>query len=131
MKKKRKFEKTRRGKLKRKNFKNNDLRFGVVGLKSLNSGIITDTQLESARQAIARKTNRKGKIWIRINTLVPITSKPVGSRMGKGKGKITHKGYKSSSGSVIFEICGVKLQTAIDAFKTGGAKLPVKTSIIT
>ena len=124
------FKKRRRGKLKKFNFKNNYLNFGTYGLKVLNSGIITTTQIEAARQAIARKTGRKGKLWVKMNPDTPITSKSFGSRMGKGKGSIAHWGYKAKAGSVIFEICGVTWQTAQEAFKTGGAKLPLKTVAI-
>ena len=44
----------------------NSLSFGTIGLKAVESGIISYKQIESARQAINRKLNRKGKIWIRI-----------------------------------------------------------------
>jgi ribosomal protein L16/L10AE len=34
-----------------------------------------------------------------------------------------------SAGTVLFEVCGAVKNVAIVAFKTGGAKLPVKTTI--
>ncbi len=128
--KKLKFKKTKRGKLKRLEYnKSNNLSFGTLGLKALESGIITARQLESARQAIARKTKRKGKIWIRVFPDLPITAKPTSARMGKGKGSISHWGVKVRGGTILFEICGIKLSVAIEAFRTGGAKLPIKSKI--
>jgi large subunit ribosomal protein L16 len=49
--------------------------------------------------------------------------------MGKGKGNVSHWVARVRGGSVLFEICGVNRKTAIKAFKTGSAKLPIKTQI--
>ena len=92
----------------------------------MESGIITARQLEAARQAIMRKMNRKGKLWIRVYPYLPITSKPSEVRMGKGKGTVNHWAARVSAGQVLFEVCGVDLNTVKSAFRTGGAKLPVK-----
>ena len=128
--KKIKFKKTRKGNLKKLEFKSNKLKFGMLGLKSLKSGIITLKQLESARQAISRKTKRKAKIWIKIFTNLPITSKSTGVRMGKGKGNFDHWGAKIRSGTVILEVGGKDVYNMLAALKTGKAKLPIKTKII-
>ena len=129
--KKIKFKKTKKGRLANLNFtKSNSLKFGTIGLRSLESGIITSRQLEAARQAIARKIKRSGKIWIRVFPDLPITAKPTAARMGKGKGKLSHWGARVRGGSIIFEICGVKKAVVLEAFRTGGAKLPVKTCAI-
>ena len=124
-----KFKKTKKGKLKKLEFKANKLVFGTIGLKAAESGIISYKQLEAARQAITRKIKRKGKVWIRIFPDLPITSKPTGIRMGKGKGQFSHWGARVSGGTTLFEICGVNAFIAKTALTTGGAKLPVKTKI--
>ena len=49
--------------------------------------------------------------------------------MGKGKGNISHWAAKIRGGAVLFEVCGINKKTAIKAFKTGSAKLPIKTQI--
>lgn len=127
--KKLKYKKVRKGRLSKLEFKTNTLRFGEIGLKTIESGTINSKQIEAARQAIVRKIKRKGKVWIRIFPNLPITSKPTGSRMGKGKGPVSHYVAKLKGGTVIFEICGVSLKTAISALKTGSAKLPTKNRI--
>lgn len=126
-----KYKKTKKGKLGYLEFKANNLKFGTIGLKAAESGIIRANQLEAARQAIARKIKRKGKVWVRVFTNLPITSKPTGVRMGKGKGQISHWGARVRGGTVIFEVCGFNLNNILEALKTGGAKLPVKTKIFT
>jgi large subunit ribosomal protein L16 len=126
-----KYKKIKKGKLKKLDYKKNNLKFGTIGLKAVESGIINSYQIEAARQAIVRKIKRKGKLWIRIFPDLPITSKPTGIRMGKGKGQFSHWGAKVKGGTVLFEVCGVTLNTILSAFKTGGAKLPIKTKIFT
>ena len=127
--KKSKFKKVRKGTLLRLNFRSNKLEFGTIGLKAAESGTISSRQIESARQSIMRKINRKGKLWIKIFPFTPITTKPIEVRMGKGKGSVDFWAAKVSAGSLIFELCGVNNNTAVAAFRTGGAKLPIKTLI--
>lgn len=128
--KKTKYKKFRKGNLPKIKFKTNVLHFGTIGLKALESGIILSKQIEAARQAINRKINREGKIWIRIYPNYPITKKPIEVRMGKGKGSVNQWGVKIKAGTILFEICGINTQKAFLAFKTGKAKLPIKTVII-
>jgi large subunit ribosomal protein L16 len=126
-----KFKKIRKGTLPNLEFRSNKIKFGTIGLKAAESGTISARQIEAARQSITRKINRKGKLWIRIFPFLPITTKPTEVRMGKGKGSVDFWATKVAGGSVIFELCGVTTNTAIAAFKTGGAKLPIKTIVFT
>lgn len=124
-----KYKKVRKGTLPKFEHKANTLQFGTVGLKAAESGTLSSRQIEAARQSINRKIKRKGKLWIRVFPNLPITAKPAEVRMGKGKGAVDHWAAKIGSGRVLFELCGVTNSTAVSAFKTGGAKLPVKTII--
>ena len=129
--KKVKFKKTKKGKLVPLEFKANTLKFGTIGLKAAEAGIINARQIEACRQAMSRKIKKKGKIWIRIFPDLPITSKPISSRMGKGKGAVSHWGARVRGGTVLFEICGVKdPKITLEALRTGQAKLPVKTRVL-
>lgn len=127
--KKIKYKKIKKGKLLKFEFKSNTLKFGTIGLKAAESGIINARQIEAARQAIVRKIQRKGKIWIRVFPNVPITKKPSEVRMGKGKGNVAYWATKVKKGTVLFEMCGINDLKSIPAFRTGGAKLPIKTII--
>jgi large subunit ribosomal protein L16 len=55
------------------NLKQTNLKFGTIGLKAKESGILNSRQIEAARQAIVRKLKRKGKVWIKIFPDLPIT----------------------------------------------------------
>ena len=124
------FKKLKKGKIAKFKYKSNKLQYGFIGLKAIESGMISPKQIESSRQAIMRRIKRKGKLWIRIYPNVPVTKKPLEVRMGKGKGSVSYYSSKVSGGVVLFEICGVNKHTAVSAFKTGSAKLPLKTKII-
>jgi large subunit ribosomal protein L16 len=100
-----------------------------MGLKAAEAGVLKFKQIEAARQAITRKIKRRGKVWIRVFPCLPITSKPKGTRMGKGVGNISHWGARVRGGTTLFEICGVNNGIFFEALKTGGAKLPIKTKI--
>jgi large subunit ribosomal protein L16 len=128
--KKTKYKKIKKGKIRKLEFKANKLQFGIVGLKAVNSAIITARQIEATRQAISRKIKKKGKVWIRVFPDLPITAKPISARMGKGKGSLSHWGVRVRGGTMLFEICGVKDPKIIEsALRTGSAKLPLKTKI--
>ena len=128
--KKTKYKKLQKGKLSKYSFRSSQLKFGSIGLKAIKSGTISSRHIEAARQAIVRKLSRKGKLWIRIFPTIPVTAKPIEVRMGKGKGNVSHWSVKVGAGTVLFELYGVAKNTAIGAFKTGGAKLPVRTTVL-
>jgi len=127
--KKTKYKKSRKGKLKYLEFKSNKLIFGDIGLKTKESCLLSARQIESARRAITRKIKRKGKLWVRVFPHLPVTIKPNESRMGKGKGSVSYWASKISGGTIIFDVCGVPRDVAIEALSAGGMKLPVKTRI--
>lgn len=129
--KKIKYKKIKKGRLSKFEFKANNLKFGSVGLKALESGLITAKQIEASRQAIVRKMKKKGKLWIKVFPDLPITSKPTGIRMGRGKGEVSHWTARIRSGTILLEACGVNSNIVLTALETGRSKLPIKTKIIT
>lgn len=105
------------------------LNFGTLGLRALESGYVSSKQLESAKQTILKKMNRKGRVWTKIVIDKPVTKKPLEVRMGKGKGSLSHRVARVKGGSILFELCGISKKTAILTLKTGGSKLPIKTGL--
>lgn len=59
---------------------------GNFAIKSLNSGKLMLKHIESGRKSIRRNVKKTGSLYIRVFTNRSVTSKPVASRMGKGKG---------------------------------------------
>ena len=131
MPKRTKYRKQQKGRNRGKSFRANTLAFGTYGLKALELGRINSRQIEAGRVALSRTMKRTGKIWIRVFPDKPLTSKPVGVRMGKGKGSVEEWVMNIKPGRIIFEITGVDNNTAIKALKLAAAKLPFKTKIVT
>ncbi len=86
--KKTKFRKQHKGRNRGLAVNGNKVSFGEYGLKCTTRGRITARQIEAARRAINRHIKRGGKVWIRIFPDVPVTSKPLEVRQGKGKGNL-------------------------------------------
>ncbi len=104
--------------------------FGQYALQAVGSEKITSRQIESARQAMTRYIKRGGKIWIRIFPHKPITRKPLGLKMGGGKGSPEFFVAKVRPGTVLFEMQGVTEEVAREAMRLAAHKLPVKTKFI-
>lgn len=104
--------------------------FGDYGLQSLENERINSRQIESARQAMTRYVKRGGKIWIRIFPHTPVTKKPLGLKMGQGKGNPEFYVAKVKTGTILFEMKGVTEEVAKEAMRLAGHKLPVKTRFV-
>ena len=131
MPKKTKYRKQQKGRNRGKAYRGNSLAFGTYGLKATELGRINSRQIEAGRVALSRTMKRAGKIWIRVFPDKPLTSKPVGVRMGKGKGSVEEWVMNIKPGRIIFEITGVNEDVAIRALTLAAAKLPFKTKIVT
>jgi len=108
----------------------NKVSFGEFGLKAAERGRVTARQIEAARRAMTRAVKRGGKIWIRIFPDVPISSKPLEVRMGKGKGNVDYWVSKVQPGSMLYEMEGVSEELAREAFRLAANKLPIKTTFV-
>ena len=130
MPKKTKFRKEQKGRLRGKATRGNKVSYGEFGLQTTEIGLIRSNQIEAARVAMTRYIKRGGQVWIKIFPDKPITSKPIGTRMGKGKGAVEYWVAPVKPGRVMFEIAGVPEATAKEAFRLAASKLPVKTKFV-
>ncbi len=108
----------------------NQVSFGSFGLKTIECGWVTSRQIEAARIAMTRYIKRGGKIWIRIFPDKPVTKKPAETRMGSGKGAPEFWVAVVKPGRVMFEIDGVTVDQAKEAFKLAAFKLPVQSKFV-
>ena len=104
---------------------------GEYGLQALEAGWITSRQIEAIRRSIVRQMRRRGKYWIRIFPDKPVTAKPAETRMGKGKGSVDHWVAVVKPGRIIFEVSGVPEDIALEALRSAGYKLPIRTQVVT
>lgn len=121
----------RGGRIRGNSNRGNSVSFGSFGLKTLETGLISARQIESARRAMTRYVQRGGKIWIRIFPDKSITKKGSEVPMGKGKGTVDHFVAVVRPGRIMFEMDGVKEDVAKKAMDLAAYKLCVKSKFVT
>lgn len=129
--KKVKYRKRMKGRLRGKATRGSIVHFGDFGLKALESGRISNRQIEAARIAITRYIRRGGKVWIRIFPDTPFTKKPAETRMGKGKGAPEGWVARVKPGRILYEMEGVTEEVAREAMRLAAHKLPLRTKFVT
>lgn len=102
---------------------------GEYSLQSLEYGKIKFKQIEACRRTIRRGLNKLGKLWIKLFTNTPVSKKALASRMGKGKGNLSHWIALVKKGQILFEISGISKDKAYFILKKSKSKLPIKTKI--
>ena len=105
--------------------------FGEYGLKALEPGWVTNRQIEAARVALTRSLKRGGKVWIRVFPDKPVTKKPAETRMGKGKGNPEEWVAVVKPGRILYEMEGVTVDVAREAFRTAANKMGITTKFVT
>jgi large subunit ribosomal protein L16 len=116
--------------MKGKALRGNKVTYGEYGLVALQPSWITANQIEAARIAMTRYIRRGGQVWIKIFPDKPITEKPAETRMGSGKGSVEFWVAVVKPGRIMFEIAGVPEETAREALRLAGHKLPIKTKFV-
>jgi large subunit ribosomal protein L16 len=130
MPKKVKYRKQQKGKRRGKAWRGSAVTFGEYGLKALETGWVSDRQIEAGRVAITRFIKRGGKIWIRVFPDKPITKKPAETRMGKGKGAPEGWVAVVRPGKIIYEMEGVAEEVAQEAMRLAAHKLSIKSKFV-
>src|SRR6266540_1056406 len=128
--KKTKFRKVQRGRRRGVSKGQTAVQFGDFGLKALETGWISNRQIEAARIAMTRKIKRGGKVWINVFPDKPVTQKPAETRMGSGKGNPEQWVAVVKPGRVLFELSGVTEPIAREAMRLAIHKLPIKSRFI-
>jgi large subunit ribosomal protein L16 len=126
-----KYRKLQRGRMGGKAVRGSYVTFGEFGLQATECGWITARQIEAARIAMTRHVKRGGKIWIRVFPHKSVTKKPAETRMGKGKGAPEEWVAVVRPGTVMYEMEGVSIEVAKEAFRLAAHKLPISTKFMT
>ena len=130
MPKRTKYRKQIRGNMKGKATRGNKISYGEFGIVATEPCWIRSNQIEAARVALTRYIKRGGQVWIKIFPDKPITAKPLGVRMGSGKGAVEYWVAVVKPGRVMFEIAGVPEETAREALRLASHKLPCNCKIV-
>ena len=126
-----KHRKQFRGSMAGKATRGNKIVYGEYGIVALEPKWVSSRQIEAARIAMTRYIKRGGKVWIKLFPDKPYTHKPLGVRMGKGKGNPEYYVAEIRPGKMLYEMDGVPEQLAREAFTLAAAKLPIPTTFVT
>jgi len=125
-----KWRKSQRGKVRGVANKGNTVAFGEFGLQCLGTGWITARQIEAGRVAATHYLHREGKVYVRIFPHKPVSSKPLETRMGKGKGDPEFWVACVRPGNVLFEVAGVEETVARVALSRVANKMPFRCRFV-
>ena len=125
-----KYRRVHRGRMTGKATRGNFVSNGEFGIQALEPAWITSNQIEAARIAMTRYIKRGGQVWIKIFPDKPVTKKPLGTRVGSGKGAPEYWVAVVKPGRVLFEIAGVPEETAREAMRLAMHKLPIKCKFV-
>lgn len=127
MPKRTKYRKMQRGRMKGRTLRGARITFGEFGLVALEPCWVKSNQIEAARVTATRYMKRLGKFFVKIFPDKSYTAKPIGTRMGKGKGNLEGWVAVVKPGRVMFEISGVSEEVAREALRLASHKLPLAT----
>lgn len=125
-----KFRKSQKGKVKGNAHRGNTVSFGDWGLQALEPAWLSAANLEACRIACSQYLRGEGRLYIRVFPNKSVTSIPLETRMGKGKGEIKYWAAVIRPGTIIFELGGLPKDAAIDCFGRVAKKLPFRCRLI-
>jgi large subunit ribosomal protein L16 len=125
-----KYRKSQRQKIKGSATRCNTVAFGEFGLQSLEPGWITAQQLEAGRVSASQSLPRESKLTIRVFPHKSVSSKPIETRMGKGKGEPEFWVAVVKPGTMLYEISGINEEMARQTFNRIAHKMPIKVRLV-
>ena len=125
-----KYRRVQRGRRKGVATRGNTVSNGQFGLQALEAAWIKSNQIEAARVAMTRYIKRGGQVWIKIFPDKPVTTKPLGTRMGSGKGSPEYWVAVVKPGRILFEVADIPEEMAREAMRLASHKLPIKCKFI-
>lgn len=125
-----KHRKSQRKRIRGKATRGNHVVFGDYGLQAVEGGWISAATIEAGRIAAQQYLRHEGRLYIRIFPDKPITSIPLETRMGKGKGEPDYWAAVVKPGTVLYEIGAVTEEAARLCFTRLAHKMPVRVRFL-
>lgn len=125
-----KFRKSQRGKVKGNASRGNTVSYGEYGLQSLEGGWLSAETIEAGRITAAHSIRGEGRLFIRVFPHKSVTSIPLETRMGKGKGEPEFWAAVIRPGMILFEIGGLPEAAARDALAKVAYKMPFRCRLV-
>jgi large subunit ribosomal protein L16 len=125
-----KHRKSQRGRIRGDASRGNRVVFGDFALQACEGGWISAQTLEAGRIAAQQYLRTEGRLYVRAFPHKPITSIPLETRMGKGKGEPEYWAAVVKPGSVLYEISGISEEGARMCFARLAHKMPVRVRFL-
>ena len=125
-----KHRKSQRGRIKGNATRGNKIVYGDFGLQSTEGGWISAATIEAGRIAAQQYLRSGGRLYVRIFPHKSITSIPLETRMGKGKGEPDYWAATVKPGTVLYEIGGITEDAAKICFRRLAHKMPVRVRML-
>ena len=125
-----KFRKAQRGKIRGHATRGTRVSYGEFGLQVVEPGWITARQFVAGRVAATHFLHREGRVFMRLFPDHPVSSKPLETRMGKGKGEPEEWVARVRAGKVLYEIGGVEESIAKMALARVANKMPLRCRFV-
>ena len=125
-----KFRKTQRGVVKGNAQRGNYVAYGDFGLQSLDGGWLSAEAIEAGRITAAHSVRGEGRLFIRVFPHKSVTSIPLETRMGKGKGEPEFWAAVVKPGTILFEIAGLPEAAARDCLARVAYKMPFRCRFV-
>ena len=126
-----KHRKSQRGRIKGNATRGNRVVFGDFGLQATQGGWISAQTIEAGRVSAQQYLRGEGRLYVRVFPHKSITSIPLETRMGKGKGSPEFWVAVVLPGHMLFEISGVNEATAREACRLAANKMGLRTRFVT
>jgi len=107
-----------------------DLKYGMYGIRALTGKRVAAHTIEAVRRTLRRRLKKSAALWVRMAATVPVTRKPEGIRMGKGKGAIAFYAAPVRPGQVILEMDRVPRKVALAGLAAIAPKFPCKLGFV-
>jgi large subunit ribosomal protein L16 len=125
-----KHRKSQRGRIRGNATRGNRVVFGEFGLQATEGGWLSAATIEAGRIAAQQYIRGEGRLYIRVFPHKSITSIPLETRMGKGKGEPDFWAATIRPGTILYELAGVSEEAAKICFARLAHKMPVRVRMI-
>ena len=125
-----KHRKSQRGRIKGNSQRGNRVVFGDFGLQAVQGGWIKAQTIEAGRIAAQQYVRGEGRLFVRMFPHKSVTSTPLETRMGKGKGEPDFWAAVVRPGTVMYELGGVTEEQARICFARLAHKMPIPVRFV-
>src|SRR6187549_4219031 len=125
-----KHRKNQRGRIKGNATRGQRVVFGEFGLQAVEGGWVSAQTIEAGRVAATQYIRGEGRLYVRVFPHKSITSIPLETRMGKGKGEPEFWAAVIRPGTILDEVGGVAEASARDCLARVAYKMPFRCRFV-